>query len=75
MTGTEYEETVKKWKLREKVGGFPFFFRQIVLKFLMVFWRNPTYSAVRRAEHPTLNGKKIEAERAAMGRTGLPRTG
>ena len=27
MTGTEYEETVKKWKLREKVGGFhfPFF--------------------------------------------------
>ena len=26
MTGTEYEETVKKWKLREKVGGFHFLF-------------------------------------------------
>ncbi len=24
MTGMEYEETVKKWKLREKVGGFHF---------------------------------------------------
>ena len=26
MTGMEYEETVKKWKLREKVGGFHFLF-------------------------------------------------
>lgn len=26
MTGVEYEETVKKWKLREKVGGFHFLF-------------------------------------------------
>jgi len=25
-SGMEYEETVKKWKLREKVGGFHFLF-------------------------------------------------
>ncbi len=56
-TGMEYEETEKKWELREKSqAASTFFFRQIVLYYLMVFCRNPSYAAVCRAEHRTLTG-------------------
>ena len=70
MTGMEYEETVKKWKLREKVGGFRFLFSANCAILLMVFCRNPSYAAVCRAERG-LDRIRMDAERTAMGRTDI----
>jgi hypothetical protein len=74
MTGMEYEETVKKWKLREKVGGFHFLFSANCAILFNGNLSKPLAQTSGLAAGPALTGKRSRAQPmgAVEGGTFLP---
>ena len=62
MTGMEYEETVKKWKLREKVGGFHFLFSANCAILFNGNLSKPHAIVHRHAAGPDLTGRNEQSD-------------